>query len=317
MSTQDKLAEALLPCPFCGSKAAMRITHGEYFVTCTRKGVCYGYHNPDQRDKDGHFMHGFMFAQDAIDMWNKRAHAAEAAHEGSLLTGTTPDGKHYGLRGSKESVDTISDMLIIAEAAQARAQSGEWVGRKRKGHTEWRQGTEKDGGGSTNYVEPVWVWDEPELFDQWMDHDWPLWRNDPDNPNVARLRRMYEMLTTAPQSQAAEPVAWGKFVNDGGPMQGELYEFAKTKFEVDVLINPVNDNGKFMQNRFIFDQLFTAPNKTLDNPPQQFQRVLYWFEPFQKWYLGHYVDGSFCSYSGFCDHYDAPYWLPLPPNPKQ
>lgn len=66
--------------------------------------------------------------------------------------------------------------------------------------------------------------------------------------------------------------------------------------------------------------LFAAypyPNKTLDNPPQQDQRVLYWFEPFQKWYLGHYVDGSFCSYSGFCDHYDAPYWLPLPPSPKQ
>ena len=81
-----------------------------------------------------------------------------------------------------------------AEAAQAQAQGGEWVGRKRKGHTEWRQGTEKDGGGSTNYVEPVWVWDEPELFDQWMDRDWPLWRNDPDNPNVARLRRMYDTL---------------------------------------------------------------------------------------------------------------------------
>lgn len=62
---------------------------------------------------------------------------------------------------------------------------------------------------------------------------------------------------------------------------------------------------------------YPDPRETLVDPPQQDQRVLYWFEPFQKWYLGHYVDGSFCSYSGFCDHYDAPYWLPLPPSPKQ
>ena len=62
---------------------------------------------------------------------------------------------------------------------------------------------------------------------------------------------------------------------------------------------------------------YPDPRETLVDPPQQDQRVLYWFEPFQKWYLGHYTDGSFCSYSGFCDHYDAPYWLPLPPSPKQ
>lgn len=103
------------------------------------------------------------------------------------------------LRRAERMAATINK-IIQAHAAERRhkRRSGEWVGRKRKGHTEWRQGTEKDGGGSTNYVEPVWVWDEPELFDQWMDHDWPLWRNDPDNPNVARLRRMYDTFAAAP-----------------------------------------------------------------------------------------------------------------------
>ncbi|MBA8886105.1 hypothetical protein FHW12_000296 [Dokdonella fugitiva] len=35
---------------------------------------------------------------------------------------------------------------------------------------------------------------ERASFEAWMDRDWPLWRNDVDNPNVARLRRLYDSM---------------------------------------------------------------------------------------------------------------------------
>src|SRR5690348_10138959 len=66
----DKLA--LLPCPFCGSPARMRLAHGEYFASCTRTGVCYGYHDAYRKDRNGHFVHGFIHLKDAADLWNKR-----------------------------------------------------------------------------------------------------------------------------------------------------------------------------------------------------------------------------------------------------
>jgi hypothetical protein len=33
--------------------------------------------------------------------------------------------------------------------------------------------------------------DAEDDFTEWLDNDWPLWRNDPNNPNVARLRRAW------------------------------------------------------------------------------------------------------------------------------
>jgi hypothetical protein len=65
----------LLPCPFCGSQAKLRLVGNEYFVTCTKSGVCYGFHDIYQRDRDGHRVHGYTYAQDAIDIWNRRAPA--------------------------------------------------------------------------------------------------------------------------------------------------------------------------------------------------------------------------------------------------
>lgn len=58
---------------------------------------------------------------------------------------------------------------------------------------------------------------------------------------------------------------------------------------------------------------------TRDDPPGEDQEVMYWFEPFGKWFFGRW-DGEWHFYSrhGFCDGHDAPYWvdvqdLPQPP----
>lgn len=43
-------------------------------------------------------------------------------------------------------------------------------------------------------------------FEAWLDRDWPLWRNNPDNPIIARLRRAWDAgLTAAQQPAQAAP----------------------------------------------------------------------------------------------------------------
>lgn len=54
--------------------------------------------------------------------------------------------------------------------------------------------------------------------------------------------------------------------------------------------------------------------------PDEDQDVMYWMEPFEKWFFGKF-DGEwhFYSRSGFCDGHDAPYWVPYDslPNPRE
>jgi hypothetical protein len=57
------------------------------------------------------------------------------------------------------------------------------------------------------------------------------------------------------------------------------------------------------------------PQKTLENPPKDGQRVLYYFAPFKIWYIGTY-DAEYQTFhgrSGFCDIHDVPWWHPDPP----
>ena len=55
----------LKPCPFCGSPAKL-ICAGEYWVTCTKLGVCYA-STPKRGDN------GFTYKSDAISLWNTRS----------------------------------------------------------------------------------------------------------------------------------------------------------------------------------------------------------------------------------------------------
>jgi hypothetical protein len=59
----------LLPCPFCGSPAEIW-RHGEYWVRCTRLGVCYGGTLKGSEN-------GFTFEADAVELWNRRASSPE------------------------------------------------------------------------------------------------------------------------------------------------------------------------------------------------------------------------------------------------
>ena len=45
--------------------------------------------------------------------------------------------------------------------------------------------------------------------------------------------------------------------------------------------------------------------------------IMYWFEPFKEPYFGQYDGVTMVSKFGFCDLYDAPYWMPLPSPPVQ
>lgn len=62
----------LAPCPFCGSAATLANPCGEWFVTCTRVGVCYAANDPEQRGRDGRRIHGFTLRDDAVKAWNTR-----------------------------------------------------------------------------------------------------------------------------------------------------------------------------------------------------------------------------------------------------
>jgi len=65
--------------------------------------------------------------------FDRRARAALAEHDAqpaqggnSLLIGTTPDGRPYGLHGTKESVEIVSDMIAAYEAQPVGVPDG-WV----------------------------------------------------------------------------------------------------------------------------------------------------------------------------------------------
>ena len=65
------------------------------------------------------------------------------------------------------------------------------------------------------------------------------------------------------------------------------------------------------------------PRCSMSDPPKDGQRVNYWFAPGEQWHTGTYQSpekdggaGFFSGRSGFCDHHDAPWWLPLPPAPE-
>lgn len=77
--------------------------------------------------------------------------------------------------------------------------------------------------------------------------------------------------------ESAVPVAWGKFVADGGPCDGQLYEHADTKEEIEALIrdHPVDDCGSFR----------CAPLYT--HPPAQAAQVAQLWEMKQRACLAH------------------------------
>jgi len=52
--------------------------------------------------------------------------------------------------------------------------------------------------------------------------------------------------------------------------------------------------------------------KTDIDLPNEKQDVLYYFEPFKKWFPGKF-DGDWCFYGeyGFGDGHDVPYWIAL------
>lgn len=56
--------------------------------------------------------------------------------------------------------------------------------------------------------------------------------------------------------------------------------------------------------------------KTEEQTPQIDQRVMYYFEPFEHWYIGIWYGSCFFGRSGFCDKYDAPYWMTETPDPR-
>jgi hypothetical protein len=51
--------------------------------------------------------------------------------------------------------------------------------------------------------------------------------------------------------------------------------------------------------------------KFSDQEPEYGENIIYWFKPFEKAYIGKYYDGSIIGQIGFCDKYDAPYWMPV------
>lgn len=60
-----------------------------------------------------------------------------------------------------------------------------------------------------------------------------------------------------------------------------------------------------------------TPRSTKSDPPDDGQRVFYFFVPFGHWHVGEWRCGiGFHGRSGFCDDNDAPYWLPEPPAPQ-
>lgn len=64
------MKENLLPCPFCGSPAELH-ERGEYWVSCSYKGVCpCSLYEPR--------IHGCAYLKDAVRIWNQRTRPARS-----------------------------------------------------------------------------------------------------------------------------------------------------------------------------------------------------------------------------------------------
>jgi hypothetical protein len=81
-------------------------------------------------------------------------------------------------------------------------------------------------------------------FETWLDRDWPLWRNDPSHPSVARCRRAWEAAALLPDppslSEGAQavlfaPADWEEELHsDGDVLVGRAFE----KFVVPLYTHP-------------------------------------------------------------------------------
>jgi Lar family restriction alleviation protein len=187
------MASELLPCPFCGHDDSLIVEHVEgtiihpaYYVRCDYCGA-----QGASRDRNRH-----------VDAWNERALAAQPA--------------------------TVPETWQMRARFWEGAPWGEWVSFSsvEKRDAEWAP-----------YIDSQWQRETRELyshpapqpeaqagaddFEQWLDRDWPLWRNDPANPNVARCRRAWDAAQPKPAEGGAVDESTTRWMDGASRLLGD------------------------------------------------------------------------------------------------